>query len=160
MMARFISFDMRHVSLIVEFKAACRRSARVRIHPRLLTSSADDIVYHFMRLLKQRLSRAVKAAQRCLRGGTDDSWTHTGISTHVSFARDVVKYDVSRYERLRLICEDGCFHARSTGCGAQTSSSFFDRSRKTFAPTVRPTFYGRKTAADVDFHLPAPLFFC
>lgn len=48
-------------------------------------------------------------------------------------ARNVVKFNISRYERPRLICEDSCFHARSTGCGAQTSPLFFDRSRKTFA---------------------------
>lgn len=43
-----MSFDMRHVSPIV---------ARVRIHPRV---PADSVVYRFMRLLKERLSRAVK----------------------------------------------------------------------------------------------------
>lgn len=62
-----MSSGMRHVSPIVErFKAARRRSARMRTHPRL-PQSADDVVYHFMRLLKQRLSCAVKV-RRNVRG--------------------------------------------------------------------------------------------
>lgn len=51
--------------------------------------SADDVVYHFMRLLKQRLSRDIKTAQyariRCSRGRTDDSRT----GTHMTLARYV-----------------------------------------------------------------------
>ena len=111
---------MHHVSPIVErFKTRASSFSYVFIRA---YQSADDVVYHFMRLLKQKLSRAVKATQRARIMRRNQQFVG---STPGSFAENVVKFNISRYERLRLICEDGFVFTRVAPVAAHKRAHHF-----------------------------------